>query len=1325
MSKGFRFSFNPAALADPLYKSWTAEDFEGHPNVVLLGVEPYDEDDNGGQGNLLEKARPVKYLKRIPTGNPKHKYRYVYHVEGHGVVQSHELAEGARYAGTHKHEGKEHQGHWHVVKHDKETGQVTVRHTGSGQEQTMHHEQFAAHVNAQHAQAYAGRRESKVKEIETAIKEYEAKPNDEKQGKRVHRLIHEAAANGWLKPNEAHALTGITNRVPEQAAHHEINAGLNLMRQGKGDHEATRQAIERHAAKGTIDEGHANLYREQHGRLAIAGPGIKKLRDAGFEVEDKGAGRFVLTKDGVRQEMSVNQRGAGKPFMWEDSHSTRDDDPLPLAMEQHRRIVREQKEKAEQEEKRRKEAIEREPAVRALREKQAKEAAGGTGGDEAKLAGHLNPHLIGEKPGKKVTVNYAKYGNINDLGQLEGYTTETPGLVVARNYGGKGWQVAHAGSGGLVSGGHKTKESAMALAHHPITRKMDWTLPDDKLQGSPALREFGMQQEAIKAQIAKVAAEKKAERQKGKVLVEKESTRTTGKIINHRMNVTLEDGSKHFVIVSVKKNDIGQPTMTTAQIKEAAIKEARERSGAGKGEHMAKAIRFTFDPQALCASDPLCKSRAVGFPDDEATVPRYPHVPGERIPEGAVLLGMEPYADEDEDEPQQIDLLKAQTHKYLRRVPTGNPARKWRYIYHLPGHGVVTSDHLKEGARFKGYHEHEGIKHEGHYEVVSHDKDTGHVTVKHTGSGQTVKMHHEEFARHVNSQHAGAHAEKKAGKLKEIEAALDVLNRKPGDAKQRARVEKLIHEAAHGGWLGHEEAHALAERAKRGDKPAPARNTKAAFLPKVPPELRSFAEKYVSDALVESGMAKMVMEKKSGRYGDFVTIKWMSTPGSDQKKGKAMNAALDVDGWRYNETYKNWTQPIDTPKGPRGVSDLMDRVGRDLVHPWNKVRDLLIEYREGKDLPDVSSAPDEAALTPKEEKIYHITRGWNSSAIRDREAGYHRGEIIYIPAGSQDPLAGKYLKVLSASSRYIHEDGLSMGLGDDQGWLHTATVREATPEEAAPEKSRQEKAKKEREQKAAHKQAVENLVKEIVEKGENLGNDIASLADIPDIEKGAETLVVDPGVHGSGRQVVYIGKKRIWSIHWGYYDDYRRSVHSIPKTPEMVEKIRELATGPQKEEPMHKLLPRFTFTPDDAMHDSALAKAMTADVTNGGGGGPNLTDAEVEEAFRAWVRNRARQWMRGCCCDSCDAESRAGLVTSLYDKAQEQRANCIYMAQAFRKLGDRVRVTIENEVAAVVPADFTPEWVTQRRAEKVRQAADEAAKAAAQPMGAVPPVVRY
>jgi hypothetical protein len=56
------------------------------------------------------------------------------------------------------------------------------------------------------------------------------------------------------------------------------------------------------------------------------------------------------------------------------------------------------------------------------------------------------------------------------------------------------------------------------------------------------------------------------------------------------------------------------------------------------------------------------------------------------------------------------------------------------------------------------------------------------------------------------------------------------------------------------------------------------------------------------------------------------------------------------------------------------------------------------------------------------------------------------------------PGEARIVTVLTASQRYFSDDGMSFGVGDDQGYVYMATVREATPEEAAPIRAAEERA---------------------------------------------------------------------------------------------------------------------------------------------------------------------------------------------------------------------------------------------------------------------------
>ena len=179
----------------------------------------------------------------------------------------------------------------------------------------------------------------------------------------------------------------------------------------------------------------------------------------------------------------------------------------------------------------------------------------------------------------------------------------------------------------------------------------------------------------------------------------------------------------------------------------------------------------------------------------------------ERIPGGPLLVLVE----------RLPDLMeKARTHKYIMRVPTGRAKPRWRYYYQIPGKGLVTSETLKEGARFKGTHEHAGETHEGHWEVRG-ATESG-ATVQHTGSGQTQQLSHEALATRVHEQHKGAYTERQGARRGEILAAIKVLRDGGGGDKQADRVRRLIDQAATTGWISDREAGIYRQRVDETEK---------------------------------------------------------------------------------------------------------------------------------------------------------------------------------------------------------------------------------------------------------------------------------------------------------------------------------------------------------------------------------------------------------------------------------------------------------------------------------------------------------------------------
>ncbi len=96
-----------------------------------------------------------------------------------------------------------------------------------------------------------------------------------------------------------------------------------------------------------------------------------------------------------------------------------------------------------------------------------------------------------------------------------------------------------------------------------------------------------------------------------------------------------------------------------------------------------------------------------------------------------------------------LDLLaKAAGHKYLRRIPTGDPKRRWRYVY-SEASGQAAGGEPQKGEKLRLTSEGQA----GHYEV-EHAYDNGWVTLRHDESGAFLTMHRDMLQDLYRQEHA-------------------------------------------------------------------------------------------------------------------------------------------------------------------------------------------------------------------------------------------------------------------------------------------------------------------------------------------------------------------------------------------------------------------------------------------------------------------------------------------------------------------------------------------------------------------------------------------
>ncbi len=163
--------------------------------------------------------------------------------------------------------------------------------------------------------------------------------------------------------------------------------------------------------------------------------------------------------------------------------------------------------------------------------------------------------------------------------------------------------------------------------------------------------------------------------------------------------------------------------------------------------------------------------------------------------------------------------------------------------------------------------------------------------------------------------------------------------------------------------------------------------------------------------------------------------------------------------------------------------------------------------------------------------------------------GWTVGELILSSEKRRREGGPDALVIVTASRRYVRDDGLSFGVGDDQGYLYSATARPATPEEIAPAiEAAQGRA-------LADERALElKRVYAAFEAGERLAEEDANRL----ASAEGESILLAAGVNG-GRRWVRIEADALVLLDGGYYDDYRRSAWRLPRTAELEARVRALA----------------------------------------------------------------------------------------------------------------------------------------------------------------------
>jgi len=130
--------------------------------------------------------------------------------------------------------------------------------------------------------------------------------------------------------------------------------------------------------------------------------------------------------------------------------------------------------------------------------------------------------------------------------------------------------------------------------------------------------------------------------------------------------------------------------------------------------------------------------------------------------------------------------------------------------------------------------------------------------------------------------------------------------------------------------------------------------------------------------------------------------------------------------------------------------------------------------------------PEQAGARPADAPRDRPATDTDRETLRiDRGSGYGGrpfsvGQVLRNPGHARNSAEPEFVTVLSASQRYFREDGLSFGVGDDQGYIYSATVRPATEAETALLIEREQAA----EQRRATLRAVDELRTTFIRDGE-------------------------------------------------------------------------------------------------------------------------------------------------------------------------------------------------------------------------------------------------
>lgn len=175
--------------------------------------------------------------------------------------------------------------------------------------------------------------------------------------------------------------------------------------------------------------------------------------------------------------------------------------------------------------------------------------------------------------------------------------------------------------------------------------------------------------------------------------------------------------------------------------------------------------------------------------------------------------------------------------------------------------------------------------------------------------------------------------------------------------------------------------------------------------------------------------------------------------------------------------------------------------------------------------------------------------------------GWTKGQVIRNSARRIEAGEPEFLFILSASSQYYGEEGMSFGVGDEEGYVYYAAAREATDDEAASIRGR-----------IAERKEAERKIKALAELAKKIRDEGESPEGMNEPEGRRVNIGQGRTIYGGGEWFI-VGPQFVWYVRNNGMDgdDWsRNNVRTggagaigwrVPTTPELIEFFREYETA--------------------------------------------------------------------------------------------------------------------------------------------------------------------